>query len=180
MRRKDNRNLPEICRRIISERQKRGWSQELLAEKSGMTRSCLKMKELGERCLRLEDVCRIADAFDITLEELVRGVKPQHMVTHRDLGLSDASYEALKDFHTSNSEGSEGLSKALSSMAVLDLLSQYMVFPMVDESSGENRFVGVTDNSEDHERIRCVMNPGFYEGFLQAALLQALRELKEE
>lgn len=180
MKRDINRNLPEFCCRIITERQKRGWSQEQLAEKIGMTRSCLNMKENGRRSFRLEEVSRIADVFDITLEELARGVKPSHMVTYRDLGLPDGCYEMLKAFHAEHPEGSKGLSKALSSPAVLDLLAQYMDFPMAEEDSGENRFVGITGISEDDGQIRCVMNPGFYGGFLQAALLQALREAKEK
>lgn len=180
MRRKDTGSLPEICRRIISVRRERGWTQELLAEKCGITGSCLHMKELGKRSFRVEEVCRIADAFDMTMEELVRGVKPQHVVTHRDLGLSDACCEALKDFHTANPEGAKGLSKALSSMEVLDLLSQYMAYPSAEENSGENRSVGMKGVSDDQRQIRCVVSHAFFGKCLLAALLSALKDLKEK
>ena len=180
MKRDTHQKQPEFCRRIVTERQKRGWSQEQLAEKIGMERSCLNMKEHGRRSFRVEEVSRIADVFDMTLEELVRGVKPAHIVTYRDLGLSDACHEAMKTFHAEHPESPEGLSKALSSPAVLDLLARYMDFPLAEETAGADRFVGITDISEDDGRIRCAMSPGFYGEFLQAALLQSLREAKEK
>lgn len=180
MKQEISQELLELRGRIVAERRNRGWTQEQLSEKIGIKRSSLNMKEQGLRLFRLEEVIRIANAFELSMEELVRGVKPAHRVTHRDLGLSDACQETMKAFQAANPDSAEYLSKALSSPAVLDLLVRYMEFPMEEENAGGNRFICMTELSEDPGRIRCAMSPGFFEGVLQAALLQALREIKEK
>jgi transcriptional regulator with XRE-family HTH domain len=60
-----------LCRRVLEMRKKRGWSLEELAMASGVSRSMLSEIERGRANPTLAVAFRIAQAFDLTLGELV-------------------------------------------------------------------------------------------------------------
>jgi transcriptional regulator with XRE-family HTH domain len=62
--------------RIARLRRERGWTQETLAERSGVARPTIARLEIARGRSRqpsLPTLVRLARAFDITLDELVRG-----------------------------------------------------------------------------------------------------------
>ena len=62
-----------IClgRRVRSLRALRGWTQDDLAIRAGMQRSYVGAVERGERNLSLENLDRLATAFEVTLAHLL-------------------------------------------------------------------------------------------------------------
>lgn len=62
-----------ISETIVLLRKKLGYSQEILAEKVGVSRQTLSKWELGESLPDIVASSRLAEIFDISLDELVNG-----------------------------------------------------------------------------------------------------------
>lgn len=60
--------------RIKAVRIKRGLSQEVLAEKSGLHRTYVGSVERGERNISIKNIHRLAKALKMSLEELFNGL----------------------------------------------------------------------------------------------------------
>src|SRR5438552_1979226 len=60
--------LASAIRRL---RLRRGWSQELLAERAGIHRTYLGSVERGERNVAIDNICRIAWALGVEVRELL-------------------------------------------------------------------------------------------------------------
>ncbi len=58
--------------RIRALRLEQGWSQELLAEKTGFHRTYIGMIERGERNLSLRNIETFAKTFTLTISELLK------------------------------------------------------------------------------------------------------------
>ena len=169
-----NQVKPGIGGRVVAERLKREWSQAELADRVGLTRSSMNQKERGERPFKLEEICQIADAFGISVEELIRGVKPEHVTVHQDLGLTEDCYEALRNFREVHPELTAALSRVLASGDILRLLAQCVDCPPVLTASGE--FLGIETTSDAKGMVRCSMSPNIYREVLGLSLLSALRD----
>jgi transcriptional regulator with XRE-family HTH domain len=61
-----------LGRRVRELRQKRGWSQEELANESGLARSFTGAIERGEKDLRLSTLLKLAGTFGIRVDQLFR------------------------------------------------------------------------------------------------------------
>lgn len=61
----------KIGERIKAIRLKKGISQQELADKIGVTQSAVSHLEIGMRRLRLEPIIQIANAFEISVDELL-------------------------------------------------------------------------------------------------------------
>jgi len=64
----------EIGKRIVSERKKRGMSQEKLSGASSIDRSHMGFIEQGRRKPTLSTLYKIADSLDMSLEQLFKGL----------------------------------------------------------------------------------------------------------
>jgi transcriptional regulator with XRE-family HTH domain len=60
--------------RIRATRKSKGWSQEAFAMEVGLDRSYIGGIERGERNITFETLCLIAEALDMDLSELVKGI----------------------------------------------------------------------------------------------------------
>jgi len=60
--------------RVRSIREKRGWSQEELAHRSGLARSFTGAIERGEKDIRISTLFKLAKTFDLTIQQLTKGV----------------------------------------------------------------------------------------------------------
>ncbi len=60
-----------IRQRIKSLREKKGWTQEYLAEKINRSREFVNKFETGKQKISFSTLVRIAVAFDLSLKELV-------------------------------------------------------------------------------------------------------------
>ena len=67
---KNSINL-QIGTKIRLERNKRKWSQEKLAEHANMNKNSIGFIERGESSPTAETLAKIADAFEMTLSELL-------------------------------------------------------------------------------------------------------------
>ena len=91
-------NYKAIGERIRELRNQRGWSQAILAEKSGVEPSNISHIERAATKLSLPTLINIANALEVTLDELVYGnlVKSDHIsVKIIDELVSDCSSEEL-------------------------------------------------------------------------------------
>ncbi len=65
-----------IGRRIADERNERGWSQQLLADSVGASRSALSLWETGASLPPVTAVVQVAYAMDLSPADLLEGVAP--------------------------------------------------------------------------------------------------------
>lgn len=66
--------LKEFGQRVRHERLKRGFSQEELAEKAGLHRTYIGMIERAEKNITLINIEKVANALEMSADELLRGV----------------------------------------------------------------------------------------------------------
>jgi transcriptional regulator with XRE-family HTH domain len=66
--------LSQFGDRVREARRIRGFSQEVLAERSGLHRTYIGTVERGERNPALVNLIRIADALEVDVSSLVRGL----------------------------------------------------------------------------------------------------------
>src|SRR5690625_3185025 len=59
--------------KLKKEREKRGWSQEVLAEKIYVSRQSVSKWETGKNYPSIEIIISLSDLFNITTDELLRG-----------------------------------------------------------------------------------------------------------
>lgn len=64
--------LIDFGNKVRKERTKLGWSQEELAERAGVHRTYIGMIERAEKNITLENIEKIAKAFGISIERLMR------------------------------------------------------------------------------------------------------------
>ncbi|MGA2119649.1 MAG: helix-turn-helix transcriptional regulator [Bryobacteraceae bacterium] len=55
-------------------RKKRGWSQDVFADRTGLHRAHVGEIERGESNVTLQTLKILADALDVRIEDLVRGI----------------------------------------------------------------------------------------------------------
>lgn len=65
-----------LAQRVRLMRTRRGWSQEVLAELSGLNRSYIGAVERAEHNIGLDNIERIAEALETGLTELLDGATP--------------------------------------------------------------------------------------------------------
>lgn len=65
--------LKEMGQRIAKRRQEMGLTQEELAEKGNMTPQFVSYAELGKRAMRPENVIKMADALEVSIDYLLTG-----------------------------------------------------------------------------------------------------------
>ena len=163
--------------RVEAMRQERGWSAEKLAELLDTTRSSVNMKERGERPFTLDEACNLCDIFDLTLDELVSGVKTKNVQARKELGLSDKAIDTLESFRMLYAKKGEddipSLNKVLSSFEALEALYSYMEF--VPSLAG---YYLEKSSEADEPIITPGMSPEVYEVVLEQNLLRVLRLVK--
>ena len=162
--------------RVEAMRQARGWSAEKLAELLDTTRSSINMKERGERPFSLDEACNICGLFDLTLDELVSGVKTENVKIQKKLGLNDNAIEMLETFWALyGDEGISAVNKVLASIETLAALSDYLNYHPTKEgyllTTGQENEVGV---------VTCSMSQEVYEVILEQNLLRTLRTVKDK
>ena len=74
--RKRNTTILEkkIADKVLMERVTRKWSQEMLAEKSGLHRNHIGHVERNEKGIKVETIYQIAKAFNMTLAEFFKDI----------------------------------------------------------------------------------------------------------
>ena len=70
-RKRDDKLLREVGKRVAHVRKDRGWTQEQLAEAIGIEAVSLSRLETGDRALSLSTLARISDALNVELGDLL-------------------------------------------------------------------------------------------------------------
>lgn len=65
-----------IGQRIRDKRKEKGWTQEELAEKTGMHPTYVGKLERGEKGATIDSLEKIVNALDVTFEELFKYIQP--------------------------------------------------------------------------------------------------------
>ena len=90
----------EIGDRIIALRTARGLSQLELAKGLHVSREVVAKWETGTRDLKTEHTIALADYFDVSCDEILRGIKSENVAIAEKIGLNDLAInnlEQLKD-----------------------------------------------------------------------------------
>lgn len=167
----------EIGARVKNLREEHGWTDEVLGKMIGLSGSNLNNKERGIREFALDEIISLSDVFEITTDELLRGVKPENLAAHRKTGLSNDSVKALKDFFEHQPlKKVKGLNLALSSGYALDAIARYICF-----TPREKGYYLSESATYEHDRfIECRMSQQFYFNVLGQNLLQVLIDAKRK
>ena len=175
MARKAAKEKEGIGARVENLRNEKGWTQEELADKLFMRREALKNKELGLRPFSLDEVNRMCDLFQVTLDFLVNGTSTENVDIHRRTGLSDEAIEAL-DIYNMLDDGSrmKVISEVLSYPEVLDALYEYMTFRPKHKGYFRKK---ITDINEPF--VTSMVSPELYQDMLEAILMRVIRLAKE-
>ena len=67
----------KFSEKLMELRRSKGWSQEQLGEKLGVTRQTVSKWELGDTTPEMEKIALISDLFGITTDELIKGEAPK-------------------------------------------------------------------------------------------------------
>ena len=87
---KDTRSRKILAQKLRLLRFTRGWSQEVLAEVAGLHRTYVSSIERGERNVSLDNIEKLADAFDLSVSELLRRPSLEDMKDRlKDLGIEE-------------------------------------------------------------------------------------------
>lgn len=163
--------------RVEALRQKRGWSAEKLAEMLNTTRSSINMKERGERPFSLDEACNICGLFDLTLDELVSGVKTENIQIHKALGLDDKAIGNLSIlWSTYGSEVLSAVNKVLASFETVIALADFINF----EPKVEGYLLTKGQEEDVPGVVTCSMSEEVYGVVLEQNLLRTLRMIKEK
>ncbi len=166
-------NWPGVGGRVVTLRTKHHLTQEMLAEKMGISRSALNMKERGDRIFSLDELILLSDLFGITIDELIRGVETANVDIHRETGLTNEAIVSLKEYSQYEPGMMTSLCTALSSPSVLDALARYM------KHTAQRKGYYMSDNaSKKGSFINCKMSEELYGSVLGQVLLHVLDEVK--
>lgn len=66
-----------FAEKLIELRKSRGWSQEELGDKLGVTRQTVSKWELGSTTPEMEKIAAMSELFGITTDELIKGTAPE-------------------------------------------------------------------------------------------------------
>ncbi len=70
-------NMSYFSEKMMELRRSKGWSQEQLGEKLGVTRQTVSKWELGETTPEMEKIIAMSELFGISTDELIKGEQPQ-------------------------------------------------------------------------------------------------------
>ena len=162
-----------IGARVEELRSKKGWTQDVLADKMYLRREALKNKELGLRPFTLEETRSLAKLFNVTLDYLVNGVETRNVAIHDELGLDDNAIEMLRGFNQREGNAVSSLSKALRSYWVLKAVALYM------DHTVEKKGCYLSEDIQKKGSFEtCTMSQESMEKVLELHIMDAIREAK--
>ena len=66
--------LKRLGERVVKLRSKRGWTQDQLSKQTGLHRNYIGYVERGEVNAGLVNACQIAEAFELTVSQFLKGI----------------------------------------------------------------------------------------------------------
>ena len=174
MKRYDNIERSDIGERINQLRTRKNLTLKKLADKLGITDGALSMKLSGKRPFTADELFTISDIFDLTLDELVRGVRTENVNAQRATGLGERAISALHWFSSTETiRKRKALNKALSHHQVLDAIARYVCF--VPKNPGFYLSERITG---DEQLVNCTMSQRVYQNVLGQNLINMLDEIR--
>ena len=176
MKRYENIERSEIGKRIDHLRTDKNLTLKKLAKKLYITDASLSMKMRGKRPFTIDELCTLSDIFNITLDELVRGVCSEQVDIHRETGLGNAAITALNWFSkTEPTRRIKALNLALSHQQILDALARYICY--VPDQPGYYLSENIL---EDEKLVQCTMSKRVYKIVLGQNLINMLDEIRSK
>lgn len=99
MKEKNQELLIEIGKRIATKRNLLGYSQEVLAEKAGISAKTVSSAELGQKALRPENIIAVSRALELDIEYLLTGQYAKNNI-FKDVELEHLTGEQLNALKT--------------------------------------------------------------------------------
>ena len=87
--------IPTRIRTVLAQKMRflrftRGWSQEVLAELAGLHRTYISQIERGQVNVSVDNLEKLADAFELPVPELLTPPSPADLAEHfKDLGIEE-------------------------------------------------------------------------------------------
>lgn len=87
-----------FAEKLMSLRKQKGWSQEELGERLGVTRQTISKWELGSTTPEMEKIAAISELFGISADYLIKGDDAQEMVTEKpqNVGFVKGEYKSKR------------------------------------------------------------------------------------
>lgn len=161
-----NENMVSIGLRISKLREERGLSQKQLAdelEKIGLKvrRETVTQWENGSRDLKTEYTVKLADFFGVSCDEILRGIKAEHLSIVEATGLSDKTIENLHKISKLGKGTFDYFSKQLNIFlgnknlyALLDTWGEFQKAVSLFQSSRTTLIHEFEENSIDYTQYR--------------------------
>ena len=119
----------EFNNKLYELRKQKGFSQEELANRLNVSRQTISKWEVGESTPDMEKLIAISDLFEISLDELVKGEKPERIDTTEQIMRSEL-YSDIKEhvLTDNNKEKSKKILKVAGIIAVIVVLVDIISF----------------------------------------------------
>ncbi len=88
-----------FAEKLIELRKSRGWSQEELGDKLGVTRQTVSKWELGSTTPEMEKIAAMSEIFGITTDELIKGTAPQQTAAFPEDKIAENAEVIIVDKH---------------------------------------------------------------------------------
>jgi len=176
MKRYVNIERSDIGERIDNLRARKNITLKKLAKRLDITEGSLSMKMRGKRPFTVDELFILSDIFNITLDELVRGVNSEYVNIHRETGLGKQAISALNWFNnTESARNIKALNIALSHHQVLDAIARYISF--IPKQPGYY----LSENVQGDEKlVQCTMSQMVYKNVLGQNLINMLDEIRSK
>ena len=174
MGRYDNFEPDDMGERIVNlVNSKKGWTMKRLAKKLEITEGALSMKINGKRPFSLYEVILISEVFNVTLDEIVSGTRPENLNARRATGLSQKAIDCVHWFSQIQYRDMKALNYALSFHQVLDAIARYVSFVPTEKGYFLSQNV-----SEEDKFVYCSMSQQVFKSVLGQNLLNMLDEIR--
>lgn len=95
------------AKRIEEQRQKKGMTQQQIADALNTQRVTIAYYESGERIPKIKDIIALSNLFDVTSDYLLglnENSSPENQIIGKELGLSDTAVLKLKEYKNNNQQ----------------------------------------------------------------------------
>lgn len=99
--------------RLSAARAAKGLTQQQVADAVGVTRQAVGYWENADRSLQADNIVKLAQALDITCDELLTGKKPQYFSAEEATGLTNETVSHLHDLKEADELDVDGLNLIL-------------------------------------------------------------------
>ena len=156
--------FPEILKKLSKEK---GINQSDLARHLGLTRQSISLYYSGKITPELDTLLKIAEYFEVSLDYLVTGDKPENNQVRVELGLSEKALEFLSEAaHAQNGEELSNISEQINKF--LSDRDFYLLLKSCEEA--------ISDKTKEIQDLQKINEEGKYDSLIKNILEQTIRD----